>query len=84
MKSKPTNDFWNEFSTALSTRAEKRPTGKGWRSMEEWIAASGGCRSATNVKLSQGHKAGLLDKFEGTRLQDGRLVRAVWYRRKGA
>ena len=82
--SKPTNDFWSEFSTALSTKAEKRPTGKGWLPLEEWVATSRLSFSVAKDKLSRGFKAGLLDKFEGTRLQDGRLVRAVWYRRKGA
>ena len=78
------NGFWNEFATALATQAEKRPTGKGWRSMAEWVTESGHGRSATNSRLTQGVKIGLLERFEGTVQQDGRLVRAVWYRRKGA
>ena len=81
---KNADSFWGEFAVALATTSEKRPTGKGWKSMNEWIADSGHGRSATNSKLSQGVKIGLLERFEGTVQQDGRLVRAVWYRRKVA
>ena len=82
--SKPTDNFWGEFSRALASRSEKKPTGKGWIPLEQWITASGGCRSATNTRLTQGWRAGLLEKFEGNMLRGDRLVRAVWYRRKGA
>jgi hypothetical protein len=49
------------------------------------IAASLGVgKSAASARLAAARRAGIVDEFEGVVLNGGRLVRAVWYREKGA
>jgi hypothetical protein len=80
---KPT-DFWSGFSVALSAKAEKRPTGQGWKSLDELTTLWGLFPTTAIKRAKAGVRAGLLERFEGQVVRDGRLVRAVWYRRKGA
>ena len=74
--------FWNDLPAILSGKAETRPTGQGWQSLEE-LTAMWKLFPTTAIKRAKaGVRAGLLERFEGQIVRDGRLSRAVWYRRK--
>lgn len=74
-------DFWKEFSNALARQGEKLPEGKGWRPFTDWVKASGLRNPGTvSRKLSEGCKAGLLERFEGQMFKGNSLERCVWYR----
>ncbi len=80
-KTTDTQRFWNEFSAALSKMGEKRPTGTGWVSLDDWVKASGENRTNVSRKLMEGVKLGLVERFQGMIYRSsGRLGAASWFR----
>lgn len=79
--SKATDDkFWLDLAQAVLKQGEKRPTGKGWRTIPElakvWkITPSNSSRLATRLT-----RDGVLEKFRGHTMRGSRVIRCVWYR----
>ncbi len=79
--SRPT-DFWKDFAQALRKQGEKRPVGAGWKTLDELVPIIGGHRTNVGHMLMGGVKAGIIERFVGLTLRDGKLKGATWYREK--
>ncbi len=75
-------DFWESFADELKREGERRPTGKGWKTLDELQAIFKRHRTNTGSMLMKGVRAGKLERFVGRTLRNGKLKTAAWYRPK--
>lgn len=73
-------DFWNSFSALLAKKDEKRPEGSGWKSLDELVKLYGHNRTNVAAKLGRGVSAGIIERFIGKTVREGRLQTTSWYR----
>lgn len=81
MKSKPTNEWAELLQKALRTR-EKLPPGDGWSTREDIQEVMNFKRSSAMGSLRALSSTGVVEKFSGTQLKDGKLKVQTWYRIK--
>lgn len=72
--------FWQDFERALHKKEERRPTGKGWRTFGELLAAYPKVSPRRMRKVLLDTKA---ETFRGATMKEsGALNHQVWYRCK--
>ena len=67
---------------AVLLPSEKRPTGTGWIELDVIERKLGLSRQNVSAKMNQLANDGKMQRFEGNKLKDGKLVRCVWFRTK--
>ena len=75
-------DFWNQFAEELKKEGEKRPTGKGWKTVEELSKIIKLHRSRVPGVMKKGIDRGKIEAFHGQIYRDKFLRKATWYRPK--
>ncbi len=70
------------LARALSAAGEVRPQGAGWKTLKEMGVIWKLVGTGAATRAGRLYRAGLLEKFPGKQLLNGKLVHCVWYRPK--